>query len=108
MNPSTLNATTMHLGDVPNGRALRLEAMDVDDGVRASLDAMGLAIGDVAVVLRRAAFGGPLHVRTSCGAEFAVCRTVASSIRGTLVREDVVDSAGERVLAVGSILEPSD
>ncbi|MDX2021965.1 MAG: FeoA family protein [Deltaproteobacteria bacterium] len=36
------------------------------------LAALGLPVGEDVVVLRRAPFGGPLHVRAGSGAEFAL------------------------------------
>jgi len=44
------------------------------------LPAAGLGVGDEVEVLRRAPFGGPLHLRLRCGTEFAVGRDVASMI----------------------------
>lgn len=44
------------------------------------LRAVGIFEGEEVVVLRRAAFGGPLHLRTGSGGEFALDRTLASSI----------------------------
>lgn len=108
MNPATRMTASINLSDVPNGGAMRLEGMDVDADVFASLDAMGLAVGDVATVIRRAAFGGPLHVRTSCGAEFAVSRSVASSIRGILVAECSDEHVREGGLAMDSTMGTTD
>ncbi|WP_437965161.1 FeoA family protein [Sorangium sp. So ce260] len=44
------------------------------------LDAMGLGPGQTLTVLRRAAFGGPLHVRTGSGGELAINASLARSI----------------------------
>ena len=46
------------------------------------LESMGISPGRALRVLRRAAFGGPLHVRLDTGAEFALDRAVA---RGVMV-----------------------
>jgi ferrous iron transport protein A len=51
-----------------------------DDDVAAWLAAVGLHEGEELVVLRRAAFGGPLHVRTDAGGEFAVAREIAARL----------------------------
>lgn len=48
------------------------------------LRAVGIAEGEQVTVLRRGAFGGPIHVRTGSGGEFALHRSLARSI---LVRE---------------------
>jgi ferrous iron transport protein A len=44
------------------------------------LEAIGIGAGDRVTVLRRAAFGGPIHLRTQAGGEFAVDRALAASI----------------------------
>lgn len=44
------------------------------------LRAVGLFEGMRITVLRRAPFGGPLHVRTSAGAELAVDRELARGV----------------------------
>jgi ferrous iron transport protein A len=61
----------------------RLEATDA-----AWLAAVGLAEGDEVVVLRRAALGGPLHLRTVSGGEFAVARELALHLDVVAVAED--------------------
>ena len=50
------------------------------DDFSAFLSALGLGVGDDVEVLRRAPFGGPLHLRLRCGTEFAVGRDIASRI----------------------------
>lgn len=44
------------------------------------LRAVGLFEGARVTLLRRAPFGGPLHVRTGSGAEFAVDRDLARAV----------------------------
>lgn len=63
------------------GQPLRIEKVDLEADVAAWLDAVGLHPGEGVVVIRRAALGGPLHVRTASGGEFAVAREVAAHIR---------------------------
>jgi ferrous iron transport protein A len=70
----------MMLADAVLGRRLRIEAVDLDEEARAWLDAVGLHDGEELIVLRRAVFGGPLHVRTSSGGEFAVAHELAARI----------------------------
>lgn len=68
------------LASADPGQRLRIEKVDLEAEVAAWLDAVGLHAGEEVTVLRRAALGGPLHVRTASGGEFAVAREVASSI----------------------------
>jgi ferrous iron transport protein A len=68
------------LSGSPRGRRLRIVRVALDADVAAWLAAVGLHEGEELVVLRRAAFGGPLHVRTGAGGEFAVARELASRI----------------------------
>jgi ferrous iron transport protein A len=68
------------LADAELGRSVRIGAVDVDEEAAAWLGAVGLHEGEELVVLRRAVLGGPLHVRTSSGGEFAVAREVAERI----------------------------
>ncbi len=70
----------MTLADATLGLRLRIARVDLEADVAAWLDAVGLAEGEELVVLRRAALGGPLHVRTSSGGEFAVARELATRI----------------------------
>ena len=42
--------------------------------------AVGIFEGETIEVLRHALFGGPLHVRTGCGGEFALDRSLAAAI----------------------------
>ena len=55
--------------------ALNLDSHEVD-----WLRAVGLFEGTRVRVLRRAPFGGPLHLRTASGAEFAVDRQLAERV----------------------------
>ncbi len=70
----------MTLSEADIGRPVRIAKVDLDEDVAAWLGAVGLDVGDELVVLRRAIFGGPLHVRTSSGGEFAVARELAAKI----------------------------
>ena len=70
---------------------MRIVRVDLDGEAAAWLGAVGLHEGEDLVVLRRAALGGPLHVRTSSGGEFAVAREVALHI--------TVAPAGDLVVA---------
>jgi len=70
----------MTLADAALGRRLHIENVDLDREAKEWLGAVGLHEGEELVVLRRAALGGPLHVRTSSGGEFAVARELAKQI----------------------------
>ena len=70
----------MRLADATIGLRLRIARVELDADVAAWLDAVGLAKSEELVVLRRAALGGPLHVRTTSGGEFAVARELATKI----------------------------
>ena len=70
--------STLAAADI--GQRVRIVAARLDDDVAAWLAAVGLAEGEEVVVLRRAALGGPLHVRLSSGGEFAVAREIAQKL----------------------------
>ncbi|MFO0675175.1 MAG: FeoA family protein [Polyangiaceae bacterium] len=103
-----VTSSDVSLCDVADGFSVRLARFELDEGLRASVTAMGLSEGDVTTVLRRAPFGGPLHVRTSCGAEFAVSRNVASGMRGVLIGAESVAGTVALAPAMGRVLEPSE
>jgi ferrous iron transport protein A len=69
------------------GSWMRIVGARLDDTDAAWLAAVGLHEGEEIVVLRRAVFGGPLHVRTSSGGEFAVARELALRLDVVIVRE---------------------
>jgi ferrous iron transport protein A len=77
--------TALFLADAVTGRRVRISALELEGEAAAWLGAVGLHEGEELVVLRRAALGGPLHVRTGGGGEFAVARDVALQIRVVLV-----------------------
>lgn len=69
------------LSDAAVGLRVRIATLELEGDVAAWLGAVGLAVGEELTVLRRAALGGPVHVRTAAGGEFAVARALASKIR---------------------------
>ncbi len=69
------NLSCMGIGDTAWVIALALE-----DEMAAWLRAVGVGEGECITVLRRAALGGPIHVRTGSGGEFALHRTLARSV----------------------------
>jgi ferrous iron transport protein A len=68
------------LADAAIGERVKLGAARLDDEIAAWLAAVGLHEGEEVVVLRRAILGGPLHVRTGSGGEFAVAREIAAQL----------------------------
>ena len=70
----------LSLADAVTGRRVRITEVELEGEAAAWLGAVGLHEGEVLTVLRRAALGGPLHVRTGGGGEFAVAREVADQI----------------------------
>lgn len=68
------------LADAVTGRRVRITSVDLDTDAAGWLAAVGLHEGEELTVLRRAALGGPLHVRCAGGGEFAVAREVAAKI----------------------------
>ncbi len=69
------------LASVALARRVRIARLSIGAAEDAWLAAVGLALGDEVLVLRRAPFGGPLHVRTRAGGEFAIDRALASRIQ---------------------------
>lgn len=61
--------------------------VSLEDDLSRWLAAIGVGRGDRVTVLRRAPFGGPIHVRTHTGGELAIDRALALAIR--------VERAGE-------------
>ncbi len=80
---------TALLADAANGDRVRIARVDLDGEAAAWIGAVGLSEGVELVVLRRAALGGPLHVRVASGGEFAVARDVARLIAVTAVPQTV-------------------
>jgi ferrous iron transport protein A len=73
--------SALSLSAVDLGTPARVVHLELDEDLCAWLRAVGIGEGERIVVLRRAAFGGPIHVRTSAGGEFALNRSLARSIR---------------------------
>jgi len=90
----------MTLSSANVGQRVRIVSAHLDEDVIAWLYAVGLHEGEDVVVLRRAALGGPLHVRTGSGGEFAIAREIASKL-------DVTPSAHESEPAPSSSPSPA-
>lgn len=79
-------ASAVSLADVGIGRAAVVLGLELESDLAAWLRAVGIGEGERVDVLRAGAFGGPLHVRTAAGGEFALNRQLARSIRVKLER----------------------
>jgi ferrous iron transport protein A len=73
------------LANAAVGQRVKIVAARLESDVTSWLDAVGLHEGEEVTVLRRAALGGPLHVRTASGGEFAVAREIAAHLEVTEV-----------------------
>lgn len=62
------------------GKPLKIAAIRLGEEEAAWVRAVGIFEGETLEVLRAAIFGGPLHVRTGSGGEFALDRTLAAAI----------------------------
>jgi ferrous iron transport protein A len=62
------------------GQGGTITALSLSEREAAWLRAVGLGEGVAVTVLRRAPFGGPLHLRTAGGAELAVDRSLARHV----------------------------
>lgn len=83
----------MKLLDLPISSAARLAVLDVDAVIARRLRAVGIFEDEAIVVLRRAPFGGPIHVRTSSGGEFALDRRIAAAIEVFPALDDTAEAA---------------
>ena len=68
------------LAVVAVGTPVRVVNLQLEEDLGEWLRAVGICEGECLIVLRRAAFGGPVHVRTRSGGEFALNRSLAQSI----------------------------
>ena len=62
------------------GDPVHVIGIDLDAELAGWLEALGIGLGQTLTVLRRAAFGGPIHVRLGSGGEFAIDAGLARSI----------------------------
>lgn len=68
------------LTQLPLMSSAEVSAMHLDPTEANWLRAIGICEGQRVTVLRRALLGGPLHVRTASGGEFAVAADLARAI----------------------------
>ena len=62
------------------GIRVRVRALALEASEAAWLSAVGVSEGEILTVLRRAPLGGPLHVESALGAEFAIGPSLAEGI----------------------------
>ena len=74
------DASSKSLAELSPREQGRVASIDLDAEQAAWLEAVGIGVGETMTVLRRAVFGGPIHVRTACGGEFALARALAERI----------------------------
>ena len=68
------------LAVLATGVAREIAALELPAEDAAALDGLGLSPGRAVTVLRRAAFGGPLHLRVDTGVELALDRALAAGV----------------------------
>ncbi len=68
------------LASAADGARVQVTAMQLEPAESAWLSAVGISVGEVLTVLRRAPFGGPLHVATELGGEFALGAALAEGV----------------------------
>ena len=86
----------------PIGCPGRVAAVGVGGREEAFLRAVALVDGEIITVLRRAGFGGPLHVRVESGAEFAIDRTLSDAITIEPADAEVEAERGTELRETGS------
>jgi Fe2+ transport system protein FeoA len=62
------------------GSTVEVIELALEAEMSAWLRAVGISEGELVTVLRAGAFGGPIHVRTGAGGEFALHRSLAASV----------------------------
>lgn len=68
------------LSQLETGVPARVLGLQLDPREGEWLRAVGIAEGQRVTVIRRALFGGPVHVRIESGGEYAIDRTLAGAI----------------------------
>ncbi|APR79265.1 Hypothetical protein A7982_04612 [Minicystis rosea] len=76
------------LAAIAPGDGCAVVAIELEPELLRWLAGLGIDRGDRVTVLRRAPFGGPIHLRTHTGGEFAVARSLALRIHVDPVRAE--------------------
>jgi ferrous iron transport protein A len=82
-------SASVALSEARPGQRVRIMAIAQEEDLAAWLRAVGMHEEAEVTVLRRAPFGGPMHLRTSDGGEFAIHRALARCIHVALVDDPV-------------------
>ena len=90
---SSRDAPPAELSGIAVGDTARVVELALEADLAGWLRAVGISEGERVTVLRRAAFGGPIHVRTSSGGEFALHRALARSVITRPIDRDEESSA---------------
>ncbi len=90
---STPGDPPAELSGVAVGCTARIVELALEADLAAWLRAVGISEGERVTVLRRASFGGPIHVRTGSGGEFALHRALARNVIARPVSRDEESSA---------------
>lgn len=80
------------LSGVAVGESAIVVKLLLEEDVAGWLRAVGISEGERVTVLRWAVFGGPIHLRTSSGGEFALHRSLAASV---MIRKIARTALGE-------------
>lgn len=83
------------LSSAAPGQSVRIVRIEQDEEHAAWLRAVGMHEGAEVTVLRRAPFGGPLHLRSTDGGEFAIHRNLARCIEVARVTEVATSDAAD-------------
>lgn len=76
-------SSTQTLLEIPLFQPAIVHSFSLDSSIESAVRAMGLELGRSVLVLRRAAFGGPLHLRLHWATEIAIDRAVAAGVNVT-------------------------
>lgn len=95
MNDGPVSPRDASLASARIGQRVRVVNVHLDADLTAWIHAVGISPGEEVEVLRRAALGGPLHVRTASGGEFAVAREIAARLDVAEIPDDAASSGRE-------------
>jgi ferrous iron transport protein A len=79
-SPGHAPRVSFALSAVLVGSTVEVVELALEAEMSAWLRAVGISEGELVTVLRAGAFGGPIHVRTGSGGEFALHRSLAASV----------------------------
>jgi ferrous iron transport protein A len=86
--PARTDAARVTLATALPGRRVRIVGIAQEADLAAWLRAVGMHEDAEVTVLRRAPFGGPMHLRSRDGGEFAIHRALAKCIEVVLAPSD--------------------